>query len=723
LPTLRYPPRDAEKENRKLCDFIRETCETDDGAAPILLYGEGGIGKSYILLDCWDALLKSGNADCVPLFVPMAELLDGTSDRPVTEYVSEHYLRSPDSESVSGDPQREFKKVLSPPNARLVFIFDGINEYTAVAPKPEEAIGEIRRLCKSERVFVVVSSRSGKELDDTFDIVRKIEVMRLERSRVRAFLAAHELTREIDLTGVSGSNERFLELLSLPIMLSLFTKTYCRDGDAAASASVLGANRVRTDYDMLQLCAENQIRKLGGKPIVKYAAEALLPLLSLETKTERVGKEVVADHAYAVLEKTMSEFYGPLWYTLRGKHEIAVLCQDESACYWNLVHDTVLKNAMYLTEERDGIISWQHELLLEWLMAKGIALESRYEPKRALKEIERLAEPMLGGSDTGKYRMPTALFLFEILEGDETVNGTEAFGALLSSLAVAYDDLSDRDNIRKFATLALKNLEAVGMPSRPRWRYAARLNHVAYALLHAKDEDGAAYAKACFDKAARIFDEDRDNACADAKLENAQLLGNLGAYCFSRKNYDEALRHHEEAFAMRNAVFDENPNHPGRHNLLGNSHSCFALDCFYLGDFEKSFNHHREAIAYRRHASVRPIRLLESYIRCTRTLNELIKIGSENHEEYFRELVSCHRRILEAGNPDAEKFLKRLRGNRQEAANLLGNYRATVGLINKCPEDFSEDGREAVREMAKTADSLRAELSLDGESVQSAIAW
>ena len=416
-----------------------------------LLYGDGGIGKSFIFFDCFAELIVSDKF--LPLYIPMRDLIR-TDESPILQYSFDNFFSQLDWKRDINTLKQSLRDFIITNDTQLIFFLDGLNEYTFAAKEIENNIvlDEIRWLQNINNVKVVVSSRSNKG----FETVSSLRVKRLDEQCVFNYLQAQENTSSIDFTALKS--KRIIELLQTPLMLALFTKTYSPVYTELHNISI---ESVQKHSDILMLCVEYQKNRLRKTSKANYALDILLPLITLDTDM-KMNMDILdlAEQAKQKLQKTLSDDYKRLWFTKRNEYnrnDFTALISDEYTLYNDLIHDTILENSVFLVEHNDTI-SWQHELLMDWFAARGIVLTLEYQHEYAIKKLAEISDYITKFDAKTDGLLPVALFLVEMLENKPIAQTTE-FVLLLSSLARSYHDAKDSKNIYKFAIVALEKMD------------------------------------------------------------------------------------------------------------------------------------------------------------------------------------------------------------------------------------------------------------------------
>jgi tetratricopeptide (TPR) repeat protein len=278
---------------------------------------------------------------------------------------------------------------------------------------------------------------------------------------------------------------------------------------------------------------------------------------------------------------------------------------------------------------------------------------------------------------------------------------------------------------------ALSKMDAGHMDSYPRWQFADLMNHVAYTLLSVyknnmgDDFDYLAcieYAKGHFDNALSIIESITDeDIYMDAKLAEAQIYGNLGAYCLAKNkatNEKEwirnALEYHHKGLNARQIVFGDKPESGEGCGFIGTSYNCLATDYFMLGDYEQSYENHKQAISFREIGGAKDIRKLESYTRCIGTLSKLLIAGCAEEQCYLDEAFVLLKKALML---DAEQHqlmsLDCLLRNRYELNNLKNGCGNIISYINKHRDVLAPSILAEIKTIALKIDALCDELSIE----------
>lgn len=667
----------------------------------IVIYGEGGIGKSYALFDCCEKMFDK--EEMLPIYVPIRELSD--SEHPLLSYILDDYFREAGNKDTD-DLKSSIASLCASEGKKLVFFLDGLNEYCANDTAEIDRLNkDIKWLQNQTGCWVVISVRSKHTVRD-FDKTTFLKVSLLSEECVKEYLKNNQST-----AGIDTSNKLLLDILRLPLILNLFTQTYSGEGE-------IEVGRIKNHSDVFFECIKVQKLKLKSDE-AKYSLEALLPLLPLKVHKLVDDEDDIPTKAFQIFQNTLSDAYKSFWRKSDiAKTKLRSEISDEDHCYEKLIQGVILNNSLYLHKNESSVISWQHELFMNWFAACGISLLLKYQPQEAKTQINAMSVAMNNHAADADHYFSTAVFLYEILdnkvlESNAIIDSAE-FVMLLSSVSKMYDAYRDYDNMYKYTQLTLekivRNKENMLMIM-PEWKYAAELNHIAYILLHfpiGYKADGFVHfdciqqAKEYLDEALRIVQgvsPTNENERL-LRLEEAQIHGNLGAY-FLKKGaltkeehwIHEARKEHECGFRIRHEVFSADIRNKKRNELLGNSYHCFATDDFECAKFyenekkaelyKQASKNHEKAIHHREHKNVNPIHKINSYTRYMGCLVNLIRI-SEDSDYWLSKSAQLLTKIVISNQSFEVKSL--FFRNHSEFTSLVERCRDIAAIIMKKAE-------------------------------------
>jgi tetratricopeptide (TPR) repeat protein len=692
-----------EQEQSERLTLIDIIVERSAANSVILLCGEGGIGKSYLLFDLCEKLLSDERF--IPLYVPMKDVLR-TEDSPILQYVYDRYFAELHWERDPNPLKSSVRDFLNSGAARLVFVLDGVNEYTINATERENIVlsEEIRWIQGNRNALALVSSRGRKGYEDAV-VVR---VKPLDEERVRAFLKEHDNTSAIDL---NAANENLIRLLQLPLLLSLFAKTYSSKMSGIGEADI---QSVTKHSDILRLCVEYHKYSLSRTSSVNYALDVLLPLVSMRTNTQmNIDEKELVETAYAELKRTLSDDFKRLWLKrdIYKRNEIAKFGDDEYALFESLIGGTILDNAVFLTENEEKV-SWQHELLMDWFVARGIVLNLAYDRAESEREVERLLLDVNKSDTKGDGLLPVALFLYEMLE-DAPESNSFIYLRLLSTISRSYHYSRDNENINKFAALVIDKIERGDGSDSKEWQRARLINDNAYMMLSVPESEMRE--DYSYDRCSELLRNalsvmesaiaENDDETEKIRMGISHIYGNLGAYHLRKmettgdvSHVHQAIAYHEKGLETRSKLFEAFPgNDNDRH--LGSSYNSLASDYYKLGDYGRSVEYHRKAIACRERVEEQDIRRVESYTRCISTMNKAKSVS------YLGEIIELLRKTL--------NYTGCLIRNKVELRNLKNGCAETIAFINERGGNTTE--MADIREIAVRVDTICAELSIESD--------
>jgi hypothetical protein len=612
----------------------------------VLIVGEGGIGKSYIILDSCKRLLDDSAS--LPIYVPMKQCINNNKF-PISDWMySQGILRETDRDG--------FADKLTISRKRIVLFLDGINEYLIRMTSKDgstDLFNEIRKFQRLGNITIVISSRSAHGFDDFYD-VSFYNVKRIEHKQVREFLS------EVNIDSIP-MEAKLIDLLTLPIVLDLFVKTYSKD-------AMSSMNKVTTHAELLNECVSLQMGRITQTPLVKYAVNLFLPKLGQKSRQISLRPNEMKHIAFEIVRETLSDEYSDALFAIDTEYSvIEELSANENKCFDRLVNDILIGNALYLL--RDGrSISWQHELFLDWFWAKAIADNSEYGNsimfRESLRELcDLMSEKIVAG--TIEDYLPVALFVYELTVDMPGMELSIEYITLLCRIAEGYFNLSDYDNRYKYASAALGLLDKLPTNRGETSEIAKLLNKCGYYLLNSvrpqMDEDERKNriftAKNHIEQALIILEKLSDFAADENQIIYAQTLGNLGA-CnlqigryYNKSAFNTALEIHTEAYKRRTKVFDNNPSYQNKDYLLGRSYICFGTDHFHLGMSEpnnsearklhliQSLDNHKEGFEYMQNCPLRHNDAMYSAVGYLGSLAEMVKQNFEVTDEQM--VIGC----------------------------------------------------------------------------------
>ena len=586
-------------------DFAKYIKDVSVGGSQILLFGEGGIGKSYVLLDCCARLID--DPDLWLVYVPLRDLRGEL----LLDYVYMNYFSGIDCRSDPVAISQVITTALSTDGARAILIADGLNELAAMSNQEQysSALTEIKWLLDQGNFSAVISSRTKRGLSlSGLTFSKQVETKGLSREKVINYLQCNHNTNDIKGEDI---DTKTMELLQIPLLLSLFAQTYSAAYTELNEPDHL--NRLKKHSDILNLCIKYQERRLGNSPAsysdLELSLTVLLPTVSLNAGlngSNKLSQVTLGFPPASLLSLTVneirlllsSEAYRKFW-ALNGtefqesRRKINDTIREindtvgspfepaaEHTAEYNLFMEFInplLTDAVFLEviPADDGTIVWRHELYMEWFIAKGIVFSLPYQPEEMKTIITNIARDVYEGkiADVSQDQdeagidalIPIALYVCELLEDEKNTKYDEVYVRLLGALSRAYSQMKDIKNTCKFAIPALDKIcEGCLDGIIPTWRRADMINHLAYDIqtstnktMNGVDIKGKSYNYAqCLEFARQYYDQalslieglpDNERNQAEAIVAEAQLYGNLGANnlgLYAQSNYkDEEFIH------------------------------------------------------------------------------------------------------------------------------------------------------------------------------------
>jgi hypothetical protein len=582
-----------------------------------------------------------------------------------------------------------------------------------------KVINDIKRLQGRENTQVIITTRS-MNIRKRLDYPLVVKTCLLEENRVKKHLESLGISFDSQRANPDADNDPLLDILRLPYMLTLYAAVFAGREYAKEATGY----EVKNNSDVFEMGMKYHKNKPYNPKFIEYVLDILMPRLSQKVSMLDIPQQTMIDLTFTEVKATLTSSFHKLW-SKYDRDEIKRLSEDDDAtCFNLLIWRTLIEEGIFLIADSDNVI-FRHQLVLDWFKAQCIALMRDVDPEDGKKRIDALSKD-LESELLAENLLPTAQLLYEILEKRGFAH-TEEFLRLLASITVAYDNAKDSVRICEFAELTLAKLNDEAnqdlFSGNRRWERADIRNHTAYALLHTKaiekirpDFDYRTtikYAKAHLDLALneiQTFLSDNPELSEQNKNAlrvKAQIHGNLGAYCLAQRSIEKteeakkkraeaALDIHREGLKVRELLFEKYPDEKGKDALIGTSYNCLATDHFYLDEFKLSLEYHKKAIGHREKAEPRGIHLVESYIRCAGTLNQLMKRTKDANDD-FTEYRQAAKEIYEKVTSD--EFLYCLRINRSELLNLKNAWAETKQLVEARGVDGFEEDMEQIESM------------------------
>lgn len=189
-----------------------------------LLIGEGGMGKTFSLVQIWKYYLKENKPNSpIPIYISLNRFNDiDEKDRAgfITNYILENYLQK--RFYTDEDKKQLWDLFLDRTSSRengiprFILLCDGFNEITVSQTSIRKDFDDWW-FTKSQGVQIIISSRYDMRLDYRWHDLQKIELQALPKEIIGKYLS----NLQIDIP----DEEELLDLLSNPMMLTLFAST------------------------------------------------------------------------------------------------------------------------------------------------------------------------------------------------------------------------------------------------------------------------------------------------------------------------------------------------------------------------------------------------------------------------------------------------------------------------------------------------------------------
>lgn len=363
-PSLAYVERDAELYPLRVIApdgaslpaeaFMRQIARTEGG--PVLLEGEGGAGKSTVLMRA--ALAASRDYSPAKPAVLYLSLAGWQQDSP--HALQDQILRELRFDAATRtmeDARHALTALLSAPlatrsgpRATALLLLDGLNEASGDAAG---LIAEINRLAALPGLRVVAASRTEPEGLPA----QRARVAPLGDDDVQDALSRHGL--------VTPEDGRICALLKTPMMLSLFIQTAQTRGDQPAFAD----GQALLDGYLDALCEKVNA---GERYQVEAAVRLVLPAIA--RRIQRQGRplddrsllETALRCRSALTQRTLARAF-PEWLG----HGAEILGDmDGEAWYGRVVQQILWKKLGLLIQDESGNYRVLHQILQEHLALK-----------------------------------------------------------------------------------------------------------------------------------------------------------------------------------------------------------------------------------------------------------------------------------------------------------------------------------------------------------------
>lgn len=196
------------KERRKLSDIIEDSWR-EDRPVHLLLEGEGGIGKTTILLNL-EMILKDKELHMI--YVPLRRI-HSSRDNAIKDYICENVCKN----------DRERYHILEllwsnkgQDGPEILLLLDGLNEVTGGAKRP--ILKEIENLSRHKGLQIILASRyDERENLEGIQRLWKIALQPLSQGQIREFLEQYAVA-------APEVGSELWSVINYPLMLILYAK-------------------------------------------------------------------------------------------------------------------------------------------------------------------------------------------------------------------------------------------------------------------------------------------------------------------------------------------------------------------------------------------------------------------------------------------------------------------------------------------------------------------
>lgn len=370
LYPLRVQPEDGDSMS---APAFMELMAGEAGAATLLL-GDGGMGKSTVLLRAaLEGTRSYSPAKPAVMYLPLMGWKNGTEHFIVDNILME--LRFDAQTKTMEDARHALMTLLdsgpeqnSRGRVKLLLLLDGLNESVGDI---SGLIEEIGRLSALTGLRMVIASRTAPE-----NLPMKRAIMtKLEEVDVRNALTRHGL--------LMPENEAMQQMLRTPMMLSLFIQTAESTGKQVLCQS---EDELLRGY-LEALCAK--AARIASQPVnyaVEVAVKLVLPAIAQEIR--RQGRPLndqalypVIRRCHAVLRGKMLSRAFPEWIG-HSTEALGAFADNSEAWYGMVVQDILWRQLGLLVCGENGCYYVLHQILQEYLLERAAENEKCLRSRR-----------------------------------------------------------------------------------------------------------------------------------------------------------------------------------------------------------------------------------------------------------------------------------------------------------------------------------------------------
>ncbi|MEN8905672.1 MAG: hypothetical protein ABF289_06920 [Clostridiales bacterium] len=183
-----------------------------------VIIGEGGMGKTTMLLKLWNTMLKNFSNESIPIYIELNKYnIPDYKKNFIIRTIFEDYMLKP---RPTGEDENKLFEFLRSPRLyndgsikpQIILLLDGYNEITRDKRK---FILELQKI-KSQLhgIQIIISSRYDLRENLSWNKFNRLNLQNLTENQIRDYLE--------EKCNYTGLNERLLKILSNPMMLSIF---------------------------------------------------------------------------------------------------------------------------------------------------------------------------------------------------------------------------------------------------------------------------------------------------------------------------------------------------------------------------------------------------------------------------------------------------------------------------------------------------------------------
>ncbi|HVK71356.1 MAG TPA: NACHT domain-containing protein, partial [Polyangium sp.] len=346
-------------------------------AAPLVIRGAAGCGKTTILRHWFRKLLAEGGKTCVPFLIELRELGRAWERATPSERTLEAYLAARLAEVRGQDERRTLAALFDAPTGpRPILLVDGWDELGDLGNEVREKLMGL--LNTSPRVLAVVTSRpygeSRPSSAEGFDV---LDVQPLSDEEIAAFAARfHRRVHGEDEAAARAASERFLGALAASAEAQGLART------ALLLVMMLFVHRSRPlpdkRHELYRVCLDNL---LSARPRAKEVEGARTPSAMFRPDDAAERMRAVAELAHGMQQNGFQE--QGLRAIVRTEEELCDLLprrysseQRRGFLAW------LVSEAGVLVDRADGTFSFAHLSFQEYLVAHHWAAVREGHPAR-----------------------------------------------------------------------------------------------------------------------------------------------------------------------------------------------------------------------------------------------------------------------------------------------------------------------------------------------------